>query len=342
MYVNTNTFLTATRFRLLIQISFTLFYLYIGLRFAAFISWAVGSTDVFTPKPPSVEGFLPISALLGFRHLLSTGQWDTIHPAGLSIFIAILLMSFLFRKGFCSYLCPIGFLSSLLERAGRKINMAIIPHKWIDLPLISLKYLLLGGFLFVIFSMDTKSLEAFIFGSYNLASDARMLLFFTIPSKLTLAIICILFLLNVAIRNFWCRYLCPYGALLGLLAWIGPSSIRRDRTTCINCGKCTKTCPSGINIQEKIVVVSPECIGCGECIGVCPVDDCLSFSIYGKKHISLITIGIGCVSTLLLIWLWANATGHWNNEIPHNMLRKIYSTIPIYAPPSLLICLARL
>lgn len=317
--------LTPSRFRLAVQAGFTLFCIYAGYRFLGFVAWASGRSELLVSKPGAVEGFLPISALMGFRQLLTTGQWDPVHPAGLSIFIAILIMAFLFRKGFCAYVCPVGFLSGLLEQAGRRMGMAIIPNRWIDLPLTGAKYLLLFGFCFAVFSMDLPSLRAFITDPYNMTADARMLQFFLSPSTLSLSVIGLLAVASLVIRNFWCRYLCPYGALLGLFAWFGPTTIMRDATKCVDCGKCTKQCPSGITVQEKSVVRSPECIGCGECVGVCPVEGCLSFSVYGKKRFPWLIVGLGATATLLLVWLWATTTGHWDSEIPPSMLKRFYS-----------------
>ncbi|WP_319541789.1 4Fe-4S binding protein [uncultured Pseudodesulfovibrio sp.] len=317
-------YISPLRFRLIVQTIFTLFCIYVGFRFTAFLAWANGSSDIFVPKPGAVEGFLPISALLGFRRFVMTGQWDSVHPAGLSIFIAVLLMAFLFRKGFCGYVCPIGFISSILERVGRKMKLAQTPPKWIDIPLTAIKYILLGGFCFAIFSMDARSLDAFISGPYNMVSDAKMLAFFTNPSMLSLIIIGVLAILSVVVRNFWCRYLCPYGALLGLFAWVGPIHVKRNTTTCIDCGKCTARCPAGITVHEKRIVRSPECIGCAKCIGECPVDDCLSFSVLGK-NIPWLTVGIGTVVVLLLVWAWAKTTGHWDSQMPSFMLKRIYT-----------------
>ena len=164
---------TPSRFRLTIQAAFTLFCLYAGYRFVLFLQWAADRADTFTPKPGAVEGFLPISALMGFRQLLETGDWDPVHPAGLSIFIAVLLMAFLFRKGFCGYVCPVGFLSNLLERAGRALGLDVTPHRYVNKAMAGIKYLLLGGFCFAILSMDSRSLTAFITGPYNMVADGR-------------------------------------------------------------------------------------------------------------------------------------------------------------------------
>lgn len=316
--------LTPSRFRLAVQAAFTLFCLYAGYRFIVFLAWASGRSEVFATKPGAVEGFLPISALMGFRRLLATGRWDPVHPAGLAIFIAVLLMAWLFRKGFCGYVCPVGFLSGLLERLGRRLGLAVNPPRWIDLPLTGLKYLLLGGFLFAVFSMGLRSLEAFITGPFNVTSDARMLAFFLDPSVLTLAVIGLLTVAGVWVRNFWCRYLCPYGALLGIAAWFGPLVVERREDACVDCGRCSRQCPSGIPVQERRLVRSPECIGCGRCVEVCPVDGCLSFSALGRR-VPWLTVGAGAVATLLLVWLWARSTGHWDSTLPSAMVRRFYS-----------------
>ncbi|RWU02386.1 4Fe-4S binding protein [Pseudodesulfovibrio sp. S3] len=307
-----------------IQAAFTLFCVYTGFRFVLFLNWVAGKSDTFAAKPGAVEGFLPISGLLGLRKLLDTGQWDDVHPAGLSIFVAVLIMAFLFRKGFCGYICPVGFLSGLLERAGQRLGLAVIPPRWLDLPLTGLKYLLLGGFLLAVFSMDARSLESFIASPFNMASDARMLAFFTSPSALSLTVIAGLAGASLIVRNFWCRYLCPYGALLGLLALTGPTHIRRDAETCIGCGRCSARCPSGIEVEKKVLVRSPECIGCAECVGSCPVQGCLSFTVPGRRTVPWQIVGIGTVLVLLLVWAWAESTGHWDSQVPPAMLKRIY------------------
>ncbi|MBL4903737.1 MAG: 4Fe-4S binding protein [Desulfocapsa sp.] len=318
--------LSPGRFRLVIQTCFVIFFVYIGFRFIAFLAWAGGTSETFVSKPGAIEGFLPISALLGLRWLTITGEWDVVHPAGLSIFLAVLLIAFLCRKGFCGYICPVGFLSNVLERVGRSIHLARIPPKWLDIPLIGLKYILLGGFCYAVFSMSEKALGMFIHSSYNMTSDAQMLAFFLHPSLTSMSVFGGLFVCNIVIRNFWCRYLCPYGALLGLLAWVGPVHIMRRSSLCIDCGKCSKHCPSGISVHEKKMVRSAECIGCVRCVEVCPVTDCLSVVVLGRKSVSWKFVGIASVAVLLLVWAWAKLYGRWESEMPLYMLKRIYTS----------------
>ncbi len=317
--------LTPARFRFAVQLLFASFCLFVGFRFMAFLDWAMGRNAEMVTRPGAVEAFLPISALLGLRQLVATGEWDMVHPAGLTVFIAVLCMAFLFRNGFCGYICPVGFLSSQVERIGRTFKLAIIPHKYVDYPLSILKYALLGFFLYtVFFAMDLRTASSFISSPYNMVADARMLHFFVDPSTTSLIVIGVLCLASLIVRNAWCRYLCPYGALLGLLSWLGPVTINRDAQSCIHCGRCTRHCPAGILVENKKSVHSPQCIGCGECIGACPVDGCLSFKAYRRIRIPWYTVGIGVIVVLLGFYTWAQMTGHWQAPMPPSMLKKIY------------------
>lgn len=307
-----------------VQASFTLFCIFVGWRFHAFVQWARGHSETFVVRPPSVEGFLPISALLGLKRFLFTGQWDPVHPAGLTILVAALVMAWLFRKGFCGYICPVGLLSNMLEKVGRRMRLALVPVAWVDYPLMAVKYVLLGFFLYTVgFGMSLRSIEEFIRAPYNLVADAKMLDFFLAPSSTALLVLAGLVVLSVIFRNFWCRFLCPYGALLGLCSLLSPLSVKRNVETCVDCGKCTDICPGGIEVSAKNGVNSPECMGCSACVGVCPVKGCLSIRA-GRKRVPFWTVALGSVAVLLLAYTIATATGNWDAAMPSAMIRRIY------------------
>jgi len=83
--------------------------------------------------------------------------------------------------------------------------------------------------------------------------------------------------LNALAPRFWCRHLCPLGALLGLLsraAWIR----RRVNTSCIDCGRCARLCPTGTIDAGRGYASDPaECTTCLLCQDACPVS-AISFS----------------------------------------------------------------
>jgi len=71
------------------------------------------------------------------------------------------------------------------------------------------------------------------------------------------------------VDRFWCRYLCPIGAMYGPTNKFSVSDIEFKGGSCIHCQKCIGACPMGINPKEDKIDV--ECIRCGRCIDACPV-----------------------------------------------------------------------
>lgn len=312
--------------RTALQGGMTLFCLFAGYRFYQFYLWATGASDIVVNKPGAVEGFLPISALLGFKRLFTAGVYDEIHPAGLTIFIAIIVMSLILRKGFCGYLCPVGFIHNLLNRIGKNLNITIKITGKIEYFLLIPKYILLSFFLYVIvFKMSSQAVESFIRSPYNITADAKMLEFFLHPGLVSELVILGILATGIVIPYLWCRFLCPYGALLGLVAQISPVAVKRDNKLCINCGKCSKTCPGGIKVDTKEMVTSPECVGCTECISACPVDGCMNVvDRVSKKPLPYATIGIGCIAILMVYYVVAKLTGHWDSALPEEVMRRYY------------------
>jgi polyferredoxin len=313
-----------------VQAAFALFCLYAGYRFYLFYLWASGQSDLYVARPPSVEAFLPISALVNLKKLVLTGQFDTIHPAGLTIFMAALVIGLVLRKGFCGWICPVGFASNLAETFSRRFKLPARPPAWIDYPLLSLKYLLLFFFSYLILlRMDLAAIESFNRSAYNLVVDAKMLFFFLAPSTLSLWILIFLAVISFVLRNFWCRYLCPYGALLGLLALGSPLQVRRKEENCINCRKCDKVCPGAVSVSRKKTVRSPECVGCGECVSACPAGDCLSLSAPGKRKVPLVFLPMSVLGVFFLFYGWALFTGHWHSQVSPATMKSVYSTISL-------------
>lgn len=77
--------------------------------------------------------------------------------------------------------------------------------------------------------------------------------------------------MNLLASRFWCRYLCPLGALLGLLSKVGLMR-RQVNGRCTACGACARACPTGTIQRESFASDPGECTVCLECSAVCPVD----------------------------------------------------------------------
>ncbi|WP_456431120.1 4Fe-4S binding protein [Thermosulfuriphilus sp.] len=313
-----------SRLRLLSQSFFLLVSLYIGYRFYLFFLWATGKSTIFQERPPSVEGFLPLSALIGLKHLILTGVYDPVHPAGLTILLTILTIAFVFRKGFCGWICPVGAISSFLERIGRRLRWLKEPPLWLEYPLMAVKYLLMGFFIYFIFwKMDLKQIRAFIQSPYNFVADGKMLIFFLHPTDKTLIFLIALGAFCLVVRNFWCRFLCPYGALLGLFSVFSPFFVRRNSSVCLNCKLCTQRCPVAIPIHKRNSIRSPECIGCLECLEACPAEDALSLRFFHQK-LPFYVLPLGLLGLFSLVLAFVRGTNLWEGQISPEAWRHIY------------------
>jgi polyferredoxin len=324
-----------------VQFAFLLLNAYIGVRFFLWVRYfeSQGRSTYFE-RPAGVDGWLPIAGLMNLRYFLVTHRLPAIHPSAMVLLCVFLLSSLLVKKSFCSWLCPVGTVSEYLWKLGRRhFRRSFTLPAWFDLPLRSLKYLLLAFFLFVIFTMTAQDLGDFLVSPFSIVADVKMLDFFRTIGTLGIVVLVTLVALSVVIQNFWCRFLCPYGALMGIVSAFSPVKIRRDAQACIDCGKCNKACPSQLPVDRLIQIRSVECTGCMECVAACPAENALQLSLPPRRlpapgglpaeatasrwrRRALKPQFVAAVLALVFFGLIgaARATGHWQT----NVARDIY------------------
>jgi ferredoxin len=321
--------------RSVVQVAFVLLCTWIGVEFHSFVAWGQSvDGSGFASRPPGVEGFLPIGALISLFYWAHTGIVNSIHPSGLFILLAVLAVSIALKKAFCSWLCPIGTLSEGLWMLGKKLfRRNIVVPRWMDYPLRSLKYVLMAFFVWSILNMDEETLRGFIYSPYNKMADVKMYLFFAEISGTAIIAILLLMLLSVMIKNFWCRYLCPYGALLGIVSLLSPLKITRTTSTCVDCELCTKACPSGIKVHKATRVNSDECMSCMACVEICPVKDTLTVRMSAhSRAIPSKVYGVLVVGVFVAITGAAMLAGFWQNSITSQEYQRRIQHVnaPIY------------
>ena len=308
------------RARVALQLCFFAVVLVLGAQFTLWAFAHIGGRAPVVPRPAGVEGFLPISALMSLRVWLAGGGIHPVHPAALAILLAILAMSLVLAKSFCSHLCPVGALSEWLGRLGaRLLGRTWQPPRWLDLPLRSLRYLLLGFFVWATWAaMDVAAVQAFLDSPYNRVADLKMLLFFARPSQTTIAVLGVLVVGSLLVRDLWCRYLCPYGALLGPLGRLAPLKVTRDVATCTDCKLCTKACPARLPVHAMTRVASVECTSCLDCVAACPVRDCLAVRP-PRRPAGVLLRPAAAVTLAFAVYLAVTTgfriAGHWRGSV---------------------------
>ncbi len=316
---------TVVPLRRVVQLGFLAVVLLVGAQFTVWAHARLQGRPSVVPRPPGVEGFLPISALMSLRLWLAGTGVHAVHPAGLAILLAALITSLVVAKSFCSHLCPVGTVSELLGRLGaRLLGRNWLLPRWLDVPLRGVKYLLLALFVWATWvALDLAGVSAFLDSPYNRVADVKMLLFFARASRFTVAVLGVLVVGSVLVRDPWCRYLCPYGALLGLLGRLAPLKVTRDPDTCIDCGKCTRVCPARLRVHAMTRVRSAECSSCQDCVAVCPIKDCLGVRAPNfQRHRGWMGAAlrpVAAVSLAALAYLGVilafRLAGHWSGSV---------------------------
>lgn len=318
-----------------IQVFFLLLNVWIGVQFFLWVRyWETGGQGWRVSRPPGVEGWLPIASLMNLKRFVLTGEMSAIHPAGVWLIGLFLVLSLVLPKSFCSWICPIGLVSEALAEFGRILfgrNLRL--PRWLDMPLRSLKYLLLGLFLYAIGTMSVRAIAGFLDGPYGIVADVKMLDFFRRPSLTTVLVVLTLVLLSILTRHFWCRFLCPYGALLGLVGLASPAGVRRDPETCVDCSKCSRACPSYLEPARKRRVRSPECSSCAQCVAACPVEGALE--LQGPARLRWRPIGVAVLILGLFFGAYGAArwTDTWETHLPDRVYRDLVPRAEQFSHP---------
>jgi polyferredoxin len=322
--------------RHLVQAGFLLTVLLVGWEFVRFVH-GLEAGHVVGERPPGVEAFLPIAALLSLRHLVLTGEVHPVHPAGLVILLLILALGFLAKKAFCSWVCPVGTLSEALAALSRRsFGRTLALPRALDLPLRSLKYLLLAFFVYaVFFAMGPAAVRDFLDSPYNRVADVKMLYFFERLSPFALKLLLGLVALSFVVPYSWCRYLCPYGALLGAVSLLSPLKVTRHAPSCIDCNLCTRACPQRLPVATLARVRSDECFGCLSCVAACPVPRALRVETPAPWRRAVRPAAFAALVAGLFVGgtLLARAASLWRNSVTTEEYARRIRTIdsPAYA-----------
>ena len=312
------------------QFVFLLWNVYLGGTFYFWVRQFETGNENSLSRPAGVEGWLPIAGMMNFKYWLLTGHVPALHPAAMFLLVTFVAISFLFRKAFCGWLCPVGTLSEYLWRAGQKLfRRNFLLPRWLDIPLRGLKYLLLGFFVWAVSTMSAHAIEGFMRSPYGLIADVKMLNFFRFLSETGMIVLGVLVLASVLVQNFWCRYLCPYGALLGLTSLFSPLRIRRNLETCIDCAKCAKACPTSLPVDKLVTIKSAECTGCMECVAICPAQGALQMSLpqvlagQTRNNVPAWAMAAGIAALFFGIVGYAKIAGHWNSPVPRQVYMQL-------------------
>lgn len=224
----------------------------------------------------------------------------------------IFLIGAVVGRAFCGWVCPIGFIQDIITTLKGKLNFisprthkAAKQVKYLVLFVTFLISGSLGITLYLGGGSDYKNALGIFASGPFIAISPDGTLFGTIPALLAMVrenfgaliarpptiqevwaglnripplpalriiILVAFFAAAWKVPRFWCRYVCPTGALMAVFQKYSYAGIKRDPVKCTKCPHCEVRCPMQINILdlpwEKFN--DPECIMCMECVDACP------------------------------------------------------------------------
>ena len=210
------------------------------------------------------------------------GVVQKVHQSSFVLMVLVFLLAILFGPVFCGWVCPLGTVQEWVGKLGKKIFRKrynhFIPSK-LDRYLRYLRYALLAWVIYMtamtgklVFSDLDPYFALFNFWTGEVAISGLLILGVTLLG-------------SIFVERPWCKYACPYGAVLGITNLFRIFSIRRGESECKLCGVCTRDCPMNIPVDDVLVVNDLQCISCLECTSeaVCPVDDTVLLATKGAK-----------------------------------------------------------
>ena len=188
----------------------------------------------------------------------------------------LLLYGIIAGRTICGWLCPFGFIQELLH----KIKTPKLKKNKVTRVFSYLKYVLLVFFVIIIpilYGIREVELPAFckyicpagtLEGAFGLLSNAVNESYLSILGPLftwKFLLFVSIAVGSIFIFRFFCRFICPLGAIYGFFNKFSLLGIKLNRDKCTNCGLCVTKCEMDIKH-----VGDHECISCGECVSVCP------------------------------------------------------------------------
>ncbi|MBK9695910.1 MAG: 4Fe-4S binding protein [Propionibacteriaceae bacterium] len=225
----------------------------------------------------SVDALCPFGAVETLLTWVTTGGLiSKIHPSNLVLGLALLIATLLVGNAFCGWICPFGALQDALTWVRRKLNLpSVTLPRTLDRALRWGRFVVLAVVLY--FSYTTAKLWFADYDPYVTLFGLHWL--FGAESSgfwIALLILGVVAAASVVIDRFWCRYLCPLGAVFAVVGRFSLLRLRRSAVTCTDCTLCDKPCPVGIEPSKAKPFVSSDCIGCMDCVATCPVPGALT------------------------------------------------------------------
>jgi ferredoxin len=210
-------------------------------------------------------------------------------------FIFIVLITLIFGRVYCSFICPLGilqdFFSTLARKAGRKPDHSFSrPHNILRYTILAITLTALSiGLMSLVILLDPYSiagrffsyfLQPLVVWTYNLGILAgkpfdiylypKQTAVIPLPDTLIAAVFLLLIVyLSVRRGRIYCNTVCPVGSLLGLLSRVSVFKLTLNQEQCSECLSCQSVCKANCIDPQTATIDMTRCVGCFNCLAAC-------------------------------------------------------------------------
>ena len=186
----------------------------------------------------------------------------------LLVLLAIIPITVIWGRFFCSYVCAFGSMQELINKLGDLLHI-----KKIKIDYENDKYLKYIKYVIIILSVILWTIDVNIsaFSPWNSFGILTSLSNYSSLISVGGLVLLVIMILSLFIDRFFCRYLCPLGGIFSLISIPRLFKIKKN-DKCIGCNKCNRVCPMNIDVNDKTnnILKTGECIDCFNCIKDCP------------------------------------------------------------------------
>lgn len=213
---------------------------------------------------------MAFSELKSIYQMIIKGNFNLMQVLPSSVeFISLTILTIVLSRFFCGWMCAFGAYNDLIHEISKKVfNTKYRVNEKADSVPKYLKYIVLAVIIALSWTIGSSIFtSASPWDAFGQITDLPEVI-----SSLTIGLI-LLVLITVGafyIERFFCRYLCPLGALFNIFSKVSIFKISMPKDKCGNCRACTSQCSMGIPLYKKNEVRGGECINCLKCVEVCP------------------------------------------------------------------------
>lgn len=233
--------------------------------------------DLSRKEKVAAESFLAIDPLVSISTAVAGRTWVwSLTWAGVLLLVCVVI-----PRGFCGYICPLGTLIDLFDwLVGKRVTKFRVSDEgwWVHIKYYLLLAVMIAAMFGVLISGFVAAIPVITRGvlvTLKPFHDAAARGWHNVPpvtagQVVSIVLFFVVLGLGLFKPRFWCKYVCPSGAVFSVFNLFRASE-RKVEDTCIHCNKCVEICPFDA-IKPDFTTRTTDCTLCQSCGGVCPTD----------------------------------------------------------------------